>query len=253
MLQKLALASIITLLCVASLSSCVSSKKYKTAVAQSDSLRTANTDLTTKVNSQQKELDAAKANADKAAKDLAAYRQDCEAAKQKLQETQAVMQKQYDNFKEVQKVISDAEENFKQKGVEVIYKDGMIYVDMDDKLLYKTGSASLSKNGKKALSNLASALNDYPELRVIVLGSTDDKEYKNVTDNWSLSTERANGVVRVLNKTYKVNPERLIAAGKSKYNPEAENTTEAGKAKNRRTEIILNPNLEKLYDSVQKN
>jgi len=253
MLQKLALASVISLFCVTLFTSCVSSKKYKASVAQADSLRTANTDLNNKVSSLQKDLDEAKMNADKAAKDLATYTQQCEAAKQKLDAAKAKLQKEYDNVEEVAKKIEEAVADFKSKGVEVVTKDGIIYVDMADKLLYKTGSASVGKDGTKALEALASALNDYPKLKVTVLGNTDDKKYKNIIDNWTLSTERANGVVRILSDKYKVDATRLTAAGKSKFNPLEDNSTDAGRAKNRRTEIILNPDWEKIWEAVHAN
>ena len=251
MLQKLVLASAITLFCVVSFTSCVSSKKYKSSVAQNDSLRTANTDLTNKVNGLQKDLDVSKTNADKAAKDLAAYTQECETAKQKLDAERAKMQKEYDIVQEVAKKIEEAVTDFKSKGVEVVTKDGIIYVDMTDNLLYKTGSTTIGKDGKKALEALASALNDYPKLKVTVLGNTDDKKYKNIIDNWTLSTERANGVVRILADKYKVDATRLTAAGKGKFNPLDDNSTDAGRAKNRRTEIILNPDWEKVWETVE--
>jgi len=89
---------------------------------------------------------------------------------------------------------------------------------------------------------------------VYVVGNTDDKKFKKGnSDNLSLSTERANGVVRVLRDDYQVDPTLLVAAGKGKYAPVADNSTEEGRAKNRRTEIILNPDLLKLWESVQKN
>jgi chemotaxis protein MotB len=123
---------------------------------------------------------------------------------------------------------------------------------MEESLLYKSGSAKLGDNGKKALGSLASALNDYPNLKVVVLGHTDDKQMKKGGDNLSLSTERANGVVRTLVQDYKVDPARLTAAGKGKYDPIADNTTEEGRAKNRRTEIVLNPDWAKLWDAAKK-
>ena len=123
---------------------------------------------------------------------------------------------------------------------------------MEDKLLYKSGSAVLGEEGKKALGNIASALNQYPDLKVVVMGNTDDQKFKNSnTDNLSLSTERANAVVRVLRDSYQVDPVRLTAAGKGKYAPVADNTSPEGRAKNRRTEIILRPDLVKLWQSVQ--
>ena len=119
-------------------------------------------------------------------------------------------------------------------------------------MLYKSGSAVVGEDGKKVLGDIAAALNEYPDLRIVVVGNTDDQKFKNSnTDNLSLSTERANGVVRVL-RDYKVDPNRLTSAGKGKYNPISDNTTAEGRAKNRRTEIILRPDLVKLWQSVQK-
>jgi chemotaxis protein MotB len=123
---------------------------------------------------------------------------------------------------------------------------------MKDNLLYKSGSAKLSEDGKKALGNLASVLSEMPKLKVIVVGNTDTMHVKGVADNWSLSTERANGVVRALVKEYGIDPARLTAAGKGKFNPVADNSTEEGRAKNRRTEIVLNPDWERLWESVKK-
>ena len=115
-------------------------------------------------------------------------------------------------------------------------------------LLYKSGSATLDKGGVEALAPVASILGDYPNLRVIVLGNTDDKMFKKGSDNWTLSTERANAVVRALEKSYNVDPARLTSAGRGSYNPVADNETSEGKARNRRTEIIFNPDFSKLWE-----
>ncbi|HET6723252.1 MAG TPA: OmpA family protein, partial [Chitinophagaceae bacterium] len=90
------------------------------------------------------------------------------------------------------------------------------------------------------------------KLKVIVVGNTDDVKMKGAKDNWTLSTERANGVVRTLRDSYKVDPTRLTAAGKGKYNPIADNTTAEGRAKNRRTEIVLNPDWRRVWESIKK-
>ena len=95
-------------------------------------------------------------------------------------------------------------------------------------------------------------MNEFPKLKVVVVGNTDTVHVKGVKDNWSLSTERANGVVRVLSKDYSVDPMRLMAAGKSKFNPVADNSTAEGRAKNRRTEIVLNPDWERIWESVKE-
>ena len=102
------------------------------------------------------------------------------------------------------------------------------------------------------MGRLAGVLTGYPKLKVIVVGNTDSVQSKGAPDNWSLSTERANGVVRTLVKDYKLDPTRLTSAGKGKFDPVADNSTEEGRAKNRRTEIILNPDWDRLWESVKK-
>jgi len=180
------------------------------------------------------------------------YKKECQENEAELAEMQAAMKELSDNFAKLENRLQAALGDFEDKGLDVYSKDEVIYVDMKDNLLYKTGSAALTADGKKALGNLASVLNEYPKLEVIVVGNTDTTSIKGVADNWSLSTERANGVVRVLVKDHKVDPGRIIAAGKGKFSPIASNSTAEGRAKNRRTEIVLNPDWKKLWESVKK-
>ena len=91
-------------------------------------------------------------------------------------------------------------------------------------------------------------MRDNPGITAIIVGNTDTIPVKGVADNWSLSTERANSVVRVLHDIYYINPIRLTAAGRGKYNPVAVNDTPEGREKNRRIEIILNPDLSRLWE-----
>lgn len=120
---------------------------------------------------------------------------------------------------------------------------------MEDKLAFPIGSTKLSDNGRQIISVVADVLNDNPGVSVIIVGNTDTiKVSKGFADNWSLSTERANSVVRVLRDTYSINPARLTAAGRGKYNPIADNATIEGRAKNRRIEIIINPDLSRLWE-----
>jgi chemotaxis protein MotB len=124
---------------------------------------------------------------------------------------------------------------------------------MQDELLFKPASAKLGKNGQDALAVLARVLNENPSLKIYVIGNTDSiKVTRGFTDNWSLSTERANSVVRVLRDQYQVTMDRVVSAGKGKYDPVADNTTAEGRAKNRRTDIILNPDLSRFWDLVDK-
>jgi chemotaxis protein MotB len=240
-------------------SSCGTGKKLEAANTQIQQLQSANTQLqsaNSELASKQKALETqvnTLITSNKSVKDeFSRYKSDCEASREQLRQYQDALKADYNALDEMEKKIDDALADFKGKGVEVYQKDRIIYVDMQDNLMYKRGSSALGAEGKKALANLATALNNYPKLKVVVVGHTDDKKFKNSgTDNLSLSTERANGVVRVL-RDCKVDPVRLTAAGKGKYDPIADNATAEGRAKNRRTEIILRPDLVKLWESVQK-
>ncbi|MCU7549398.1 OmpA family protein [Chitinophagaceae bacterium LB-8] len=228
------------------ISSCVSSKKYKSAMSTVDGLNAQISTLQQQVN----ELTATNKSL---SSEYSSYKTDCEAKQKKYEEYRNALAEARDKMMEVQKALEAAEADFKEKGVDVYGKDGRVYVNMQDNLMYASGSSKLTENGKKALEGLASALNQYPNLQVIVVGHTDDVPFKKGinTDNMSLSTERANGVVRALRDDYSVSPERLVAAGQGKYAPVADNATAEGKAKNRRTEIILNPDLKRVWETAQ--
>lgn len=180
-----------------------------------------------------------------------AYKTKCQASQEEFHRLQSVLLEEEKNLEELERRLNLALTDFAERGVEVTLKDGLLYVTMEEELLYKSGSATLGKDGKAALGQLASVLNDYPKLKVIVLGNTDNVQFKKGSDNLSLSTERANGVVRILASDYKVDPVRLTSAGKGKFNPVADNSTAEGRAKNRRTDIIINPDLERLWANVK--
>jgi len=111
----------------------------------------------------------------------------------------------------------------------------------------------LGAKGQEALAVVAQVLNDNPNLKIYVVGHTDSvKVTKGFTDNWSLSTERANSVVRVLRDQYQVTMDRVTSAGQGKYDPVADNSTPEGRAKNRRTDIILNPDLSRFWEMIDK-
>ncbi|MBV4356946.1 OmpA/MotB family protein [Pinibacter aurantiacus] len=241
----------IVLICVVLFTSCAAKKKLAAAEAEITQLKADKADLASKNESLQKQLDEfdAQRKANMAA--FEKYRAECEEAKQKLQVVRALVAEQYATLQEVDKKIADALANFNDKGVDVYYKDGLVYVSMAEGLLYKSGSATLGPDAKAALGNLASVLNEYPKLKVYVVGNTDDKPFKKGGDNMTLSTDRANGVVKILRDDYKVDPTRLTSAGRGKYSPVADNSTAEGRAKNRRTEIIINPDLIKIWQSVQ--
>lgn len=234
------------------LGACGTSKKLEVARGQVIELTDQNRQMKSKLSSAQNELANCSAGYQKATDDLTAYKAECRQTQQKLEQAQSVLKEQYEIMQQVENKIEEALADFREKGVEVYFRKGLVHVSMEDKLLYKSGSSKLDQEGKDALEHLAGVLNGYPNLKIIVLGNTDDVKFKNGMDNWTLSTERANGVVRILRDVCKVDPARLTAAGKGKYNPVADNTTEDGKAKNRRTDIILNPDLDKLWESIER-
>jgi chemotaxis protein MotB len=231
---------------------CGTSKKLEVIQGQNNELIEQNRALKSKVSSLNTDLGNCTAGQKSCMDELAQTRADNKHFQERLASTNAVLKEQADMMHQIQTKVDDALADFKDKGVEVYFNKGLVHVSMEDKLLYKSGSSKLGTEGKDALTHLAGVLNGYPDLKIIVLGNTDDVKFKNGMDNWTLSTERANGVVRVLRDDGKLNPMRLTAAGKGMYNPVAENTTEEGRSKNRRTDIILNPDLDKLWDNVDK-
>ena len=234
------------------LSSCGAGKKLDNANAQIADLQSQNTQLTSSNNDLKKQVTDLTTQNKAATDQFNSYKVQCQKNEQELKAVNDAMNELADNVMALQAKIDSAESEFNNKGLEVHSENGVVYVDMQDNLLYKSGSAKLSEDGKKALGNLASVLSEMPKLKVIVVGNTDTVRVKGVADNWSLSTERANGVVRTLVKDYNIDPARLTAAGKGKFNPIGDNSTAEGRAKNRRTEIVLNPDWERLWESVKK-
>jgi chemotaxis protein MotB len=182
---------------------------------------------------------------------------DCKLAKEavarRMEEFNQALAAQGLSMKEIRRKAAEALAQFADAGVDVRYKNGLVYISMQDELLFKPGSAKLSKNGQEALAVVGRVLNDNPNLKIYVIGNTDSiKITKGFADNWSLSTERANSVVRVLRDQYQVTMDRVVSAGRGKYDPVADNSTAEGRAKNRRTDIILNPDLSRFWDMVDK-
>ncbi len=184
---------------------------------------------------------------------------DCKLAKEavarRLEELNQAMEANGISMKEIRRKAAEALQQFANAGVDVSYKNGLVYISLQDALLFDVGSAKLGKNGQQALAVVAQVLNDNPNLLIYVIGNTDSVKVtkaKGFTDNWSLSTERANSVVRVLRDQYQVSLDRVTSAGRGKYNPIADNSTSEGRALNRRTDIILNPDLSRLWDLIDK-
>ena len=243
-----------------SLTSCVSKGKFLIAEGrnqrlEADSANTHGQLATCLLNKKQLEDENAqlRTGKDEAEKDLEnlASKSNMTIAQQakRLKDLQDLIQREKDAMNKLRKSIADALVNFKPDELSVYIKDGNVYVALQEKLLFKSGSAVVGSKGKDALSTLASVLNVTPDITVTIEGHTDTVPIKNskFEDNWELSVARANSIVRILTKDYNVDPHNIIAAGRGEFHPVSSNETDEGRSQNRRTEIILSPNLSDLY------
>lgn len=145
--------------------------------------------------------------------------------------------------------ISRALSDFEGKGLTVEQRDGKVYVSMENKLLFSSGSWSVGAEGRRAVQQLGNVLGDNPDIAVLIEGHTDNVPYTGsgqVKGNWDLSTKRATAIVQILRENDAINPENLTAAGRGEFAPIATNNTAVGKAKNRRIEVILTPKLDEI-------
>jgi chemotaxis protein MotB len=140
------------------------------------------------------------------------------------------------------------------KDITIKIDKGVVYVDISDKLLFNSGQYTVTEKAKGVLGKIATILNAHPELDVMVEGHTDSIAIHNfvLVDNWDLSVKRATSVIRVLEKQYKINPIRMTAAGRGKYIPVASNKSSDGRALNRRTRIIILPQLDQFFKLLVK-
>lgn len=150
--------------------------------------------------------------------------------------------------------VSSALSGFEGKGLTVERKNGKVYVSMENKLLFSSGSWAVGSQGRSAVVNLARVLRQNTDIDVLIEGHTDNVPFGGkgaVTDNWDLSTKRATAIVRILVNN-NVSPKQITAAGRSKFVPVASNASSSGKAKNRRIEIILAPNLDAINELLNE-
>jgi chemotaxis protein MotB len=144
--------------------------------------------------------------------------------------------------------------NLADEDIEINVEKGVVYVSISDKLLFKSGRYDItSARAKEVLGKVATVVIAKPELEFMVEGHTDDKSISNAVlkDNWDLSVKRATSVVRILQNDFGVPPERMVAAGRSSYVPLESNTTSEGRARNRRTRIVVLPKLDQFYKMVE--
>lgn len=144
--------------------------------------------------------------------------------------------------------------NMSDEDIEINVEKGVVYVSISDKLLFRSGSYTVTNRAKTVLGKVAKVVNDKPEIEFMVEGHTDNVPIKmdGIEDNWDLSVKRATAVVRILENEFGVSPSRMTAAGRSYYIPVADNDTALNRAKNRRTRIVVLPKLDQFYDLIEK-
>lgn len=259
----------------ATLSGCVSHKKYNLLQADYNASQIALAERNTKIESLEKMLDGAK------------------NANQELRSNYAALQKSLDqslltnqsgnvNISKLVDEINSSNNYIKQlvaaksksdsllmvlssnltrsldsselKDVDVKVLKGVVYISLADNMLFKSGSYEISPNAMDILDKIAKIIKDYKNYSVLVEGNTDNVPINrpNIRNNWDLSTLRASSVVQVLQNKFGVDPSRLTAGGRGEYNPVASNDTPEGRQLNRRTQIIITPSLDQFMDLIDK-
>ena len=274
MKKQITYLAILTVIFAVTVTSCVSTKKYKASVAwveqlQRDSLEAVNklNDLNTNLSNiradkaalenknaslsnKNSSLQSENASVTNDLNSLSATSKMTIADQAKrLKNLQDIIQSQKDVMLRLKNTISDALMKYKADELSVYIKDGNVYVSLQEKLLFKSGSDVVDPKGKEALKSLSAVLNSTKDITVIIEGHTDNIPIKTqfFKDNWDLSTARATSILRTMTKDNGFDANRITASGKGEFHPVMSNETIAGRAGNRRTEIILSPDLKELY------
>lgn len=171
----------------------------------------------------------------------------------RVDELEGLIARQQEAMRNLKEKIADALLNFEDKGLTVEARDGKVYVSMENKLLFSSGSWKVESEGQKAIEGLASVLADNPDISILIEGHTDNVPYSGkgpLKGNWDLSTKRATAIVNQLLENPDILPQNLTAAGRGEYLPIAPNSTKAGRAANRRIEVVLSPQLDEITQII---
>ena len=173
---------------------------------------------------------------------------------QDMLELEGLLKEKDDNLSRLKSSVASALLGFKGEGLTVEQRDGKLYVSLENSLLFASGSWTVNEKGKNAINELAKVLVKQSDIQILVEGHTDDVPYKGtglIKDNWDLSVMRATAIVRILTNNKGLKGHSITAAGKGPYSPLVENNSSENRAINRRTEIILSPNMDKLMDLLE--
>lgn len=270
-MRKFITLSISLVAIVAISTSCVSKKKYTQAQTKIERLQQDSVQYVQQINSLQEDLARVRgefteyktqsederaslmAQLEQQGAELSQKDEALQARAQRLRALEDRLQQQQQIVENLRKTIEDALVNIKDEDLNVEVKNGKVYVSLSDKLLFPSGSASLNEEGKEAIGKVGQVLKQSPKINIDVVGHTDSIPINTAkyANNWELSTARATTITKLLTEEYNIEGSRLTASGMSEYNPVASNQSKEGRAKNRRTEIVLTPKLEELFKILQ--
>jgi len=279
----------ISLVILLAISSCVTSKKFnaansalkksqdadknceealRSAQAEKDQLANRATNLQAQVDDLKKQLDHASQNTAQvlttlqdlsvmSGKQAESVKQSLETLSEKdsyIHGLQSAMARKDSLNMELVMNLKGALNDINDKDINIKVEKGVVYIDISDKLLFNSGKYNVTEPAKKVLGKVAKVLNAYPDMDFMVEGHTDNVPIHTdcIQDNWDLSVKRATSVVRILQNTYNIKPERISAAGRSEYIPLASNNDKEGRALNRRTRIIILPQLDQFFKLLVK-
>ncbi len=278
---------VLSFLTAIALMSCVSTGAYDAVVFQRDSLKTSNdslekiiygnnvaisdykyklddltrqqSSLTDNYNSLKETYEQMKASSSDKAREMLTsiekMQKELNEQKAKYNELDSKLKAREDKINELKTKLTNALLGFTDKGLSISIKDGKVYVSLSNQLLFQSGKTDIDKSGQEALLGLANVLNTQRDINILVEGHTDTVAIKGSAkfrDNWDLSVLRATEVVRFLTENGKVDPTRVIASGRSEFFPLKTGATPDDLAANRRTEIILTPKLDELFEILNK-
>lgn len=181
---------------------------------------------------------------------------DMQKRSKRITELEALISSKDQAMRDLKNAISNALTAFEGKGLTVEQRDGKVYVSMENKLLFESGSWAVGTDGRKAIEQLGLVLANNPEIAVLIEGHTDNDPFSgngHIANNWDLSTKRATAIVKILSENQNIKLENLTAAGRGEYAPVALNNTTDGKAKNRRIEVVLTPKLDEISKLLKTN
>ncbi|AEW87468.1 cell envelope biogenesis protein OmpA [Flavobacterium columnare NBRC 100251 = ATCC 23463] len=209
-----------------------------------------NRELLAQLEAKEKALAAEKARLDKLSKEF-------KDRSDRVTELENLVAAKEASMKKLRETLAKSLKAFEGKGLVIHQKDGKVYVSMENKLLFESGSWTVGTDGKKAVDLVSKVLADNPDISILIEGHTDNDKITGtlgggVENNWDLSTKRATAIVNLLSANPKIKKENLTAAGRSEYSPLVSNESTEGKAKNRRIEIILTPKLDELTKALDE-